>query len=158
MLPKTVVGYSITDAEYYYAMLAWRGKERIDFFFTDCGLARESNLDNEEFIKALVRERIGTTDKYALLIGEDTGFRHKYVHWEAEAAIAKGCTIIGVNLDGSRQIIESKCPAAIFDVGAVFIPFSPRILAYTLVNYRKRAQGNWHFPDQVYQQLGYEVS
>ena len=157
MLPKTVVGYSIADAEYYYAMLAWSGKERIDFYFTDCRLAQESDLDNEEFIKTLVRERIGATDKYVLLIGEDIRFRHKYVHWEAEVAIKKGCTIIGVNLDGSRRIIESKCPAVIIDIGAVFIPFSPRILAYALVNYRRREQGNWHFPDQVYRQLSYEV-
>jgi len=54
--------------------------------------------------------------------------------------------------------IESKCPAVIRDIVAVFVPFSPRMLAYALVNYRQRGQGNWHFQDSVYRQLGYELS
>jgi hypothetical protein len=37
--------------------------------------------------------------KYVLLIGKDTKNKYKYVRWEAEVAIEKGCTIIGVNLD-----------------------------------------------------------
>jgi hypothetical protein len=155
MLPKTVVGFSAADIEYYYMMPAWKGKERIDFHFTHCRLTEETRLDDEEYVKSIVRERIGTTDKYALLIGEDTAFRYKYVHWEAEVAIEKGCTIIGINLDGARRIVEKKCPEIIMDTGAVFVPFSPLILAYALVNFRKRERGNWHFPDKVYLQLGY---
>lgn len=157
MLPKTVVGFSTADIEYYYRMLAWKGKEHIDFHFTECRMAEETTHDNEEYIKNTVRQRIGMAEKYALLIGEDTSFRYKYVHWEAEVAIEKGCTIIGVNLDGARQIVQRKCPEIIMDVGAVFVPFSPRILAYALVNFRKRERGNWHFPDVVYLQLGYQI-
>jgi hypothetical protein len=157
VLPKTIVGFSTADIEYYRLMLAWKGKEYIDFFFTDCRLAEESRRDDEEYIKIKVRERIGTVEKYALLIGEDTWYRYKYVQWEAEVAIEKGCTIIGVNLDGAHRIVERKCPPAIRNVGAVFIPFSPRIMAYALVNYRMRGQGNWHFRDEVYQQLGYSI-
>ena len=156
MLPKAVVGFSVANLEYYYTMLAWQGKERIDFHFTDCRLAQEHKLEDEKYIKNLARQRIGTTEKYVLLIGEDTRF-HDYVRWEAEVAIKKGCTIIGVNLDSIRQIVESKCPAVLMDIGAVFLPFSPRILAYALVNFRKREQGNWHFPDDVYRQLGNPV-
>ncbi len=156
MLPKTIVGYSIADIEYYRMMLAWRGKECIDFHFTDCGLAQESNLTDGEHIKALVRQRIGAGDKYAFLIGEDTWFRYPHVHWEAEVALAQGCTVIGVNLNGARRIVERTCPPALMNVGAVFVPFSPRILAYALVNYRMRERGNWHFPDEVYRQLGYD--
>jgi hypothetical protein len=137
-------------------MLTWRGKEGIDFYFTGCQLSQEHNLEDEKYVKNLVRQRIGTAEKYVLLIGEDTKFRD-YVHWEAEVAIEKGCTIIGVNLDGIRQIMESKCPAVIMNIGAVCLPFSPRILAYALVNFLKRGQGNWHFPNEVYRQLGYPV-
>ena len=35
-----------------------------------------------------------------------TRYKYKYVRWEAEVAIEKGCTIIGVNLDQARQIVE----------------------------------------------------
>ena len=158
MIPQTVVGFSVADIEYYWQMLAWRGREGIGFNFTDCRLEGEANREDEDYIKARVRERFGAAEKYALLIGEDTWHRHPYVHWEAAVAIEQGCTIIGINLNGARQIIESKCPAVIRDIGAVFVPFSPRILAYALVNYRQRGQGNWHFQDSVYRQLGYELS
>lgn len=157
MLPQTVVGFSVSDIEYYWQMLAWKGKEGIDFHFTDCRLDGETSKDDENYIKARARKRIGAAGKYALLIGEDTWHRHKYVLWEAAVAIEQGCTIIGINLDGARQIVESKCPPVIRDIGAVFVPFSPRILAYALVNYRQRGQGNWHFQDSVYRQLGYQI-
>jgi hypothetical protein len=134
-------------------MLAWKGTEGIDFHFADCRLDRETNREDEDYIKARVRERIGTAEKYALLIGEDTWYRNNYVAWEAAVAVEQGCTIIGINLDGARQIVETKCPAAIRDIGAIFVPFSPRIVAYALVNYRRRGQGNWHFPEEVYRQL-----
>jgi hypothetical protein len=153
MLPKTVVGFSGSDIEYYWRMLAWKGTEGIDFHFADCRLDRETNREDEDYIKARVRERIGAAEKYALLIGEDTWYRHNYVAWEAAVAVEQGCTIIGINLDGARQIVETKCPAAIRDIGAIFVPFSPRIVAYALVNYRRRGQGNWHFPEEVYRQL-----
>jgi hypothetical protein len=68
-------------------------------------------------------------------------------------ALEQGCTIIGINLDGARKVVESKCPAVIMNVGAIFVPFSPRIVAYALLNYRRRGEGNWHFPDEVYGQL-----
>jgi len=157
MLPQTVVGFSGSDIEYYWRMLAWQGNEGIDFRFIDCRLDGEASREDEKYVKDRVREGIGAAEKYALLIGEDTWHRHKYVHWEAAVAIERGCTIIGVNLDGARQIVEKKCPPVLTDVGAIFVPFSPRILAYALVNYRKRQQGNWHFQDSVYGQLGYQL-
>jgi len=153
MLPKTIVGFSASNIEYYWRMLAWKGREGIDFDFVDCRLGEESDREDENYVKTKARERMGRAEKYTLLIGEDHCHRKKYVDWEATVAIEQGCTIIGVNLDGARQVVEKKCPPAIMDVGAIFVPFSPRILAYALVNYRKRGQGNWHLPDQVYQQL-----
>jgi hypothetical protein len=157
MLPQTVVGFSVSDIEYYWQMLSWKGKEGIDFRFADCRLDAEACREDEDYVKARVRERIGGAEKYALLIGEDTWHRHEYVHWEASVAIEQGCTILGINLDGARRIVERKCPPVIMNIGAVFLPFSPRILAYALVNYHQRGQGNWHFQDSVYRQLGYQV-
>ena len=157
MLPKAVVGFSVSDIDYYWRMLAWSGQEGIDFSFTDCRMDADPAREDEKYVKDRVRKVIGTAEKYILLIGEDTWYRYKYVHWEAEVAIEKRCTIIGVNLDGARQVVERKCPKQIMEIGAIFIPFSPRILAYALVNFRKREQGNWHFQDEVYRQLGYEI-
>jgi hypothetical protein len=76
MLPKTIVGFSVSDLEYYWRMLAWKGTEGIDFHFADCRLDSEANNNDEEYIKARAREGIGSSEKYALLIGEDTGYQY----------------------------------------------------------------------------------
>ena len=61
-----------------------------------------------------------------MLIGEDTKSKHKYVRWEAEVAIDKGCTIIGVNINGKRDLDVHRRPPIIRDIGAVFVSFEAR--------------------------------
>jgi len=94
-LPRTFVGFSSTDIHCYRLMTAWKENEKIDFDFTDCQLDGEINSDNEDYIKRKCRERINLAGKFVMLIGKDTKSKHKYVRWEAEVAIEKGCTIIG---------------------------------------------------------------
>ena len=93
--------------------------------------------------------------KYILLIGDDTRYKYKYVRWESEVAIEKGCTIIGVNLDGSRKIVEETCPPIIRNIGAIFVLFSPYIIQYALENYTMHEEGNYYYKDEVYKKLGY---
>jgi hypothetical protein len=50
----------------------------------------------------------------------------------AGAEIEKNCTSIGVNLDKSRSRVYEKCSPSRNDIGAVFVPFSPKIIAYAL--------------------------
>ena len=79
------------------------------------------------------------------------------MRWELEVALEKGCRIIGVNLDGTRYMNPNTCPKIIQDVGAIFVPFSPQIIAYALENYQMNDNGNWYYNDFVYQNLGYEI-
>ena len=153
-LPRTFVGFSSTDIRYYRLMQAWKQNEHIGFNFTDCQLSHEINSDNELYVKALVRKRINMAGKYVMLIGHDTRHKYKYVRWEAEVAVEKKCTIIGVNIDGSRAINVDICPPIIRDIGAIFVPFSSKILAYAIQNYQMGSSGNYHYKDYVYQQLG----
>jgi len=92
---------------------------------------------------------------FAVLIGKDTRSKHKYVRWEMEVAIEKKCRIIGVNLDGSRSVVSSTCPPIIKNIGAIFVPFSPKIVAYALENYKMQSNNDYHYKDEVYLQLGY---
>lgn len=154
-LPRTFVGFSSTDINYYRLMLAWKQHEHIDFNFTNTQLAQEIDSENEAYIKRKCRERIDMAGTFIALIGEDTRSKHKYVRWEMEVAREKGCRIIGVNLDGSRQMIQEKCPPAIRDIGAIFVSFSPKIVAYALSNWKMEGNGNWHYKDEVYRKLGY---
>lgn len=155
-LPATFVGFSSTDIKYYRLMQAWKEHEHIDFDFRDCQLQDEINSENEDYIKSKCRKRIVMASKFIQLIGEDTRNKYKYVRWEAEVAIEKGCTIIGVNLDGSRQYNEAKCPPIIRNVGAIFVPYSPKIIQYALENYKMHDDSkNYHYTEQTYSQLGY---
>ena len=154
-LPRTFVGFSSTDIRYYRLMQAWKQNEHIDFNFTDCQLTDELNSENEDYIKRKCRERLNMAGKYALLIGTDTKSKHKYVRWEVEIAIEKDCTIIGVNLNGSRRMQTATCPPIIRNIGAIFVPFSPKIIEYALNHYTMHDDNdNYHYKDSVYAQLG----
>lgn len=154
-LSRTFVGFSSTDINCYRLMQAWKANQRIDFNFADCQLDGEVNSEDEAYIKRKCRERIDMAGTFAVLIGQDTRSKHRYVRWEMEVAIEKGCRIIGVNLDGSRFIVEATCPPIIRNIGAIFVSFSPKIVAYALENYQMHDRGDWHYVDEVYKQLGY---
>lgn len=153
-LPRTFVGFSSTDIKSYWLMTAWKANQHIDFNFTDCQLSQELNSEDEAYIKRKCRERINMAGKYIMLIGEDTKSKHKYVRWEAEVAVEKGCTIIGVNLNQSRSFDAAKCPSIIKDIGAIFVSFSPKIIAHALEKYSMHENGNWNYPDETYKKLG----
>lgn len=155
-LPRTFVGFSSTDVHYYRLMKAWKENGKIDFNFTDCQLHGAIDSENEPYIKRLCRERINMAGTFIQLIGKDTRSKHKYVRWEAEVAIEKGCRIIGVNLDGARHMVTETCPPIIRDIGAIFVPFSPIIVKYALENYQMKNDGkNYRYTDEVYGSLGY---
>lgn len=154
-LPRTFVGFSSTDINYYWLMLAWKKNEHIDFNFTDCQLNTEVNSEDEAYIKRKCRERIDMAGTFAVLIGDDTRSKHKYVRWEMEVAIEKDCRIIGINLDGSRKAVDKTCPPIIRNIGAMFVPYSPKIIAYALENYKMHPNDDYHYKDSVYTELGY---
>jgi hypothetical protein len=155
-LPRAFVGFSSTDIHNYRLMKAWKSNQHIDFNFTDCQLNTAINSQNESYIKNKCRERINMAGKYVMLIGKDTKSRHKYVRWEAEVAIEKKCTIIGVNLDGSRRMQIDTCPPIIRNIGAIFVPFSPKIVAYAIENHQMPGDNDYyHYLDHIYTQLGY---
>lgn len=95
---------------------------------------------------------------YLMLSGEDTRYKHKYVTWEAEVAIEKGCTIIGVNLNMSWRFDAIRTPGVLKDIGAAFVAFSPQIVAYALKNYRMHDAGNRFYPEETYCKLGYTIT
>jgi hypothetical protein len=154
-LPRTFVSFSSTDIHYFRLMQAWKGNNHIDFNFADCQLHTEIDSENEAYIKRKCRERINMAGTIALLIGQDTRSKHKYVRWELEVALEKKCRIIGINLDGSRRCVEATCPPIIQNVGAIFVPFSPKIVAYALENYQMHPNNHYHYKDEIYKSLGY---
>ena len=158
-LPRTFVGFSSTDIDRYRMMCAWKAHEHIDFDFCDCQLDSAINSTNPQYIKQRCRERLQMAGTYVLLVGQDTRYK-AYANWEAEVAIEKECRLIGVNLDGWRFQNPDKCPDAFMRAGAIFVPYSPKIIAYALepANWQRRKpphDDHYFFRDSVYQRLGY---
>lgn len=157
-LPRTFVGFSSTDLHYYRLMIAWKANEHIDFNFCDCQLQQELNSNNETYIKRRCRERIQMAGTYLMLIGEDTRYKHRYVTWEAEVAREKGCTIIGVSLNMSWRFDAIRTPGVLKDIGAVFVAFSPQIVAHALSHPEKHDDDNWTYNEAFYRKLGYTIN
>ena len=56
--------------------------------------------------------------------------------------------MIGVNMDGWPVSNGATCPALLHNVGATFVPFSPRIVAHALEKALKHTSSNWEFDDE----------
>lgn len=153
-LPRTFVGFSSSDIAYYRLMTAWKANEHIDFNFSDLQLEEEINSENEDYIKRICREKINQAGYFILLIGDDTIKKRKYVHWEAEVAVEKECTIIGVNLNKSRHYEEDRTPSAIRNIGAIFVPFNAKCIAWALENNKTEWDGkNYQLSDAKHKAL-----
>lgn len=153
---RAFVGFSNTDIHYYRMMQAWKKNSKFDFNFIDCQLIKAINSNDEIYIKRKLRERINMSSTFISLIGEDTRRKHKFVRWEMEVALEKNCRIIGVNLNGKRQVDEILCPPILRNKGVVFLPFSPAIIAHALDNFGKEESDDWHFEPFIYSRLGYK--
>lgn len=153
---RVFVGFSSDDIHYYHLMCAWKENKSFEFDFIDCQLNTSINSNNEAYIKRKCRERINMSGTFISLIGKNTKFKHKYVLWELEVAIEKECRIIGVNIDGSRQMNPNTCPSIIQNIGAIFVPFSDKIIYHALNNFKMKDEGNWRYIDEVYKNLGYQ--
>jgi hypothetical protein len=160
-LARTFVSFSSADILRYHLMCAWKAHEHIDFNFADFQLDQAVNSENEYYIKTVCRAKIRRADTFILLVGNDTWQKTTFVKWEVEIAIEKGCRLIGVNLNGCR-LKDALCPSFFADKGAMFVPFSSRIVAGALAGWsagpRQPGRSNdWYFYDQVYARLGYEL-
>ena len=159
-LPRTFVGFSSTDIGHYHLMCAWKAHDHIDFNFADFQLEQAIKSEDENYIKRLLRNKIVRADTYALLIGEDTFTKIRFVKWEVEVAIEKGCRLIGININNSR-FRDIRCPSFFADKGALFVPFSSRIVAKALEwNPQPRNPSlpdDWSFNDSLYTSLGYQL-
>jgi hypothetical protein len=159
-LPRTFVSFSSSDITSYHMMCAWRGHEHIDFNFYDLQLEEAIDSTNEQYIKRVCRAKLNRAGTFVLLVGSDTQYKTTYVKWEAEVAIENECRLIAVNLDKYRRVNYNTCPPWFNNVGAIFVPFSPQIVAYALENWRTPIpqEKNWEYNDNQYKALGYVLN
>lgn len=160
-LPRTFVGFSSTDIQRYRLMCAWKAHEHIDFDFADFQLDEAVASVDESYIKRICRNKIKRADTYALLIGQDTFIKTTFVKWEVDVALETGCRLIGININNSRYK-DHLCPWFFADKGALFVPFSSRIVARALEPWNRPLRvpwqpDDWSFYDSAYTALGYRL-
>jgi hypothetical protein len=137
-------------------MRAWKAHEHIDFNFVDFQLDEAVNSQTPYYIKSVCAAKVRLADTLVLLIGNDTYTKTVFVKDEVEAAVEKGCRMIGVNLNNCR-FKDALCPHFFTDVGALFVPFSRRIMAEALTWQRQGTSPWYYFVDEVYTRLGYQL-
>jgi hypothetical protein len=154
-LARTFVSFSSTDKPRYHMMEAWKAHEHIDFNFANFQLDEAVKSNDPHYIKKVCRNKVRKVDSFVLLIGPDTYTKTVFVKDEVQVAIEKGCHLIGVNLNDCR-FKDARCPNFFANRGAIFIPFSSRIMKKALT-WERRADDDWSYKDHVYTDLGYEL-
>jgi hypothetical protein len=154
-LTRTFVSFSSTDVGRYHLMCAWKAHERIDFDFADFQLDEAINSKSPSYIKSVCRTKIRRADTFVLLIGADTRQKTVFVKAEVEVAIEKECRLVGVNLNNCR-FKDTRCPEFFANKGAIFVPFSSRIVARAL-EWERETENDWYFKDHIYTNLGYNL-
>jgi len=137
-------------------MCAWKAHEHIDFNFQDFQLDEAINSNRPYYIKSVCSGKVRRADTFVLLIGNDTYTKTVFVKDEVEVAVEKGCRLIGVNLNNCR-FRDSLCPDFFANVGAMFVPYSSRIVAEALRWQREGTFQWYYFFDEVYSRLGYQL-
>jgi hypothetical protein len=159
-LARTFVSFSSTNKSRYDLMKAWNAHEHINFNFADFQLDEAINSQTPYYIKSVCAAKIRRADTFILLIGNDTYTKTVFVQDEVEAAIEKGCRLIGANLNDCR-FKDALCPWFFADKGAIFVPFSSRILvkalAWSKPTRNPALPDDWIFPDQLYANHGYQL-
>ena len=109
---KTYIAFDgDTDMSYYRTLQMWKSNENIDFDFYDAhdlNIARDTSLT--ESIKSQLRARFDNSKLFMILVGDNTKWNRKFIPWEIEQALNRDLPIIVVNVNGSRQKDDSRCP------------------------------------------------
>jgi hypothetical protein len=160
---KTYIAFDgDNDMHYYRLMTAWTANNGFSLNFHNAhelNSARDSS--HEESIKRQLRERFANSKLLVVLIGANTKYLTKFVKWELEVALRLGLPIIGVNLNGSRQL-DDRCPPTIRDQLVVYTSFNHNIIEYAMDNWPGDFQnlrstgttGSRFYNDEIYRKLG----
>jgi len=129
---KTYIAFDgDTDMQYYRTLQMWKENKDIDFDFYnahDLNVSKDTSLT--ESIKKQLRERFDNSKLFMILVGKNTKWNRKFIPWEIEQALNHNLPVIVVNINGSRQKDDNRCPTILRDVLAIHIPFKASIIQY----------------------------
>ena len=160
---KTYVIFDGDNDRWAYAyMKGWKSNENMDFNFHDAhDIGPLTDRASEETIKARLRERLSNAKQAVVLVGEQTKNLRKWVPWEIEISQKLDLPIVVANLNGTRQMDASRCPASLQGWLAVHVAYKAAIIQHALDTFpgeyhrlQASASGWRYFTDDVYKRLG----
>jgi len=117
--------------------------------------------ENEQYIRSKLKKEFQHADQVIVFIGEKTKNLNTYMKCEIEVALELDIPVIGVNLNGKRNIDYFLCPPIMRNKYIIFIPFNMKIIQCALEHFpseyeRRNFQNNGprFYNDLVYQHLG----
>jgi hypothetical protein len=121
----------------YGYMKGWKTNQRVDFDFEDAHDldSMTGRAQNEDYVKAILKERMKQSDALVVIVGESTKYLHKFVRWEIELALELGLPIIVTNLNNKTEMDPERCPAILRDACAIHVPFKKDAIKYALENF-----------------------
>lgn len=154
-LERAVVGFAPEDFPAFRLMQRWHAVEFRNFRFEYCAGGGAPHHCDEATVTRCARSRLDDSGVYIALIGDGTSAAVPEMAWEVAVAREKRCRIIAVNLDGSRRMVPLTCPAFLRNIGAVFVAFTPRIVAHAIRTFRRgQDDRDYYFHDHMYERLG----
>jgi hypothetical protein len=159
---KTYVIFDADNDMWAYAyMKGWKSNENLDFNFHDAHALRPlTDQASDETVFRRLRERFSNAKQAIVLIGENTKNLRKFVPWEIQIALDLDLPVVGVNLNGERQMDADRCPATLRGAYAVHVPFRAAIIQCALDYFpddhasRGTKTGPCYYPESVYKSLG----
>jgi hypothetical protein len=151
-----------TDMHYYRLMTAWAKNDDFEFNFYNAHDLNTARDDSQtESIKRQLRIRFANSKDFIVLIGEKTKGLRRFIPWEIEVAIGLALPIVGINLNGNRRQ-DDRCPNALKDALAMYVPFQERIMTYAFKDWPARHKnltdqgktGPYFYQDTIYKSVG----
>ena len=155
-LPRTFASCSSADKGRYDLICAWKAQSISTSTSRTSSSMRRSTRRRRTTSSQYASRRSYRADTFLLLIGNDTYTKTLFVKGEVETAVEKECRLIGANLNNCR-FKDELCPVFFANVGALFVPFSSRIIAEALNWQRHGASPSYYFSDEVYTRLRYQL-
>jgi hypothetical protein len=150
----------------YGFMKGWKTNQRVDFDFEDAHDLNEmtSRAQNEQYVKAMLKERMKGSDALVVIVGESTKYLYKFVRWEIELALELDLPIIVANVNNKTVMDTERCPAILRDACAIHVPFKKEAIKYALEEFPAAFRrltssdkaGGWRYYDnpQWYKAMG----
>jgi hypothetical protein len=121
MSVRIFLSHERDDKEGLKAFMLLRETMHYDFCFFDRSLADPSKMEDPEYVRRFINDKLHGTSVTVVLIGEKTQ-ESPWVGYEIEESVKRGNGILGIRLEGKS---DDPIPPLLTELGARVIDWDP---------------------------------